>query len=270
MIELLVVIAIVGILAGLAVVNMSGATEAARIAKVKVSASSVNNSLLGNRVSEWRFDEASGSAATDTVGTNNGTLVNSPARKSGADCVSGGCLEFDGVTNAYVDIPDTDYLPLFSISAWVYNVSGGDSRHSVLRDFWEVVGNQVCFWSYSFTNTYWRCSGSDAVPYDRWTYIMTTWDGSVIRHYADGRLIWTDSSPSSGTSQRFTSIAGYTGRIFKGRIDEVRIYNAALTASAIRENYLTEVENLYDSEKITKEEYDQRLADLNSTYATKE
>jgi hypothetical protein len=99
---------------------------------------------------------------------------------------------------------------------------------------------------------------------------MTTWDGSVIKHYADGRLIWADSSPSSGTSQRFTSIAGYAGRIFKGRIDEVRIYNAALTASAIRENYLTEVENLYDSGKITKEEYQQRMSKLDSTYAVNE
>jgi len=267
LIELLIVIAIIGVISGLVVSNLSGATDRARIAKLRVFSESVKGYLLMNRVSEWKFDEASGAFATDTVGTSNGTLTNAPVRKSGADCVDGGCLEFNGVTNSYVEIPDTDYLPAFSLSAWVYNVSGGDSRHSVLRDFWEVVGTQVCFWSYSFTNTYWRCSGSDAVPYDKWTHIVTTWDGSVIRHYADGKLIWKDPNLSSGTSQRFTTIAGYNGRIFKGRLDEIRIYSQAFTSSGIREEYLAGLNKLLAKGSISGEDHQQRLSKLNLAYA---
>jgi len=107
LIELLVVIAIVGILAGLAVVNMSGATEAARIAKLKVYSNSIRSSLMGDRVSEWRFDDGSGATTSDVVSMNNGILTNfnfdtTDGWRSGSSCVSGGCLEFDGA-NDYVN-----------------------------------------------------------------------------------------------------------------------------------------------------------------------
>jgi hypothetical protein len=148
-----------------------------------------------------------------------------------------GCLTWAGSNTANINILDTGKMALFSLEAWIYNESGGDSRHSLLRNFWEVVGTQICFWSYDFANDYWRCSPTGTVPYDEWTHIITTWDGSVIRHYANGSIAWTDSSTSSGTSQSMYQIAGYSGRKFKGKLASLSVYEKTLSAAEVQQNY---------------------------------
>jgi hypothetical protein len=67
-------------------------------------------------VSYWKLDEGSGTIATDSVGTNDGTLVNGPVWVSGQ---VNGALNFDGVDD-YVLLPDIDLVPSpFTICAWV-------------------------------------------------------------------------------------------------------------------------------------------------------
>ena len=141
--------------------------------------------------------------------------------------------EFDGVSLQYIDIPDTPKYEKFTLSAWVYNAPGGDERHSILRNFWEIVGTSLQYWSYDFSETYWRASPSGTVPYDTWTHIVTTWDGSKIRHYANGVLVYTQPEACTGTSQSFLSIGGYSGRDFKGKLQDLRIYNRALSPQEI-------------------------------------
>ena len=115
LIELLVVIAIIGILSGLIITTMSGATESARIAKLKVYSNSVRDTLGANLVSEWKFDEGSSITASDTWGTNTGTLkeyggatcafsstLHCPQWQSETNCISGKCLSFDGADD-YVE-----------------------------------------------------------------------------------------------------------------------------------------------------------------------
>lgn len=206
-----------------------------------VQTASIQKGLVGH----WTLDGDNYNANTGRVtdktpyenhGTNYGATLTTDRNGQ-----SNGAMSFDGVNNDSIDIPDTEKFPLFSLSAWIYNLSGGDSRHSILTSYWEVVGTQVCFFSYSFANPYWRCSLSDVVPYNQWTHIVTTWDGLIIRHYANGVLVWQDTSNSSGTSQNFNTIAGYSGRKFYGSISDVRVYNRTLSAD--------EVGVLYNSNK---------------------
>jgi hypothetical protein len=168
------------------------------------------------------------------------TTQTAPMTNTGDDISyskSGGYLEWAGNNAAYVDIPDTGQMGNFSLSAWIYNKSGGDSRHSLLRNFWEIVGTSLQFWSYDFDNDYWRSTASNIVPYDTWTHITTTWNGSVIRHYANGSLVWTDSNVSSGTSQNLYWMGGYSGRKFKGRVATLSIYTDDLSAEEVLQNY---------------------------------
>lgn len=149
-----------------------------------------------------------------------------------------GYLEWTGDSNAYIDIPDTGQMAKFSLSTWVWNDrTGANSRHSILRNFWEIVDTSIQFWSYDFDNDYWRSSGNGAVPYDTWTHITTTWDGSVIRHYINGVLYWTDSNTSGGTSQNMYHFGGYSGRMLDGKYATLSIYNDELTAQEILDNY---------------------------------
>jgi hypothetical protein len=55
-----------------------------------------------------------------------------------------------------------------------------------------------------------------------------------------------------------------------GFIDEVRVCNAVWTASIIRNQYLAGLNQLLANNQITQQEYQQRLADLDSTCAARE
>jgi len=288
LIELLVVIAIVGILAGLAVVNMSGATEAARIAKLKVYSNSIRSSLMGNRVSEWKFDEGTGTTTADTVGVNNGVLgsfnFNSVSGwRSGSDCVSGGCLQFDGVDD-YVNAGSAANLNItdaFTIEAWIKTSNVNKSYQGIVRQgttqngihfMFENSGGTVSGWSR--LNGVWAgMAHSPALANNVWYHVVLVYNGASSVVYTNGikgtPFVQSGTITGFDTSALMISQSPYGGS-FIGLIDEVRIYNAALTASRIRESYLAGMEKIYANGQITQQDYQQRLADLDSIYATKE
>ena len=252
LIELLVVISIIGLISSIVLVSMKGISSKAKITKGLKFSQSINHALGAYAVGVWDFnDQATAGTAYDRSGYGNHGTINGATYVGGASptvedptpyhVLGQGenqyALEFDGINNDLVDIPNTEKFPLFSLSVWAYNKQGGDNRHSMLNHFWEIVGTRVCFWSYDFANTYWRCSNTGSVPYDRWTHIVTVWGGSVISHYINGELDWKDFNVSSGTSQSFRSIAGYSTRKFKGILNEVRIYEQALTIGQIQQRF---------------------------------
>jgi prepilin-type N-terminal cleavage/methylation domain-containing protein len=284
LIELLVVIAIVGILAGLAVVNMSGATEAARIAKLKVYSNSIRSSLMGNRVSEWKFDEVSGSAATDTVGTNNGTLASAPGRRLGSDCVSGGCLLFDGIDD-YVDCGNGDNLNIanaITIEGWVKWTSATIKEIFVKMDNANTSPGSYEFYqnnsSVAFRTlkggTMHSLSSSATISPNTWAHIVATWDGATKKIFINGvqdASTQAEAAPIDMTTGKFVIGAYANGNYsFNGYIDEVRVYNSALTASAIRDQYAAGLDELLASDQITSQDYKQRIEKLNSIYAVNE
>ncbi len=165
--------------------------------------------------------------------TNTGTDISLSTTTGGLNA-----LEWAGSNNAYIDNLDTGSMALFTLEAWVYNVSGGDGRHSIFRNFWEIVGTTLAFWSYSFDNDYWRQTASGKVPYDEWSHIVTTWDGERIRHYINGVLEYTQPDASGGTSESMYTIAGYSGRKYKGKLGGLSVYTKTLSQTEILQNYL--------------------------------
>jgi prepilin-type N-terminal cleavage/methylation domain-containing protein len=285
LIELLVVIAIVGILAGLAVVSMSGATEAARIAKLKVYSNSIRSSLMGNRISEWRLDEGIGTTTADTVGTNNGTVVGVPAWKSGADCVSGKCLSFDG-TDDYVSIGNFQKPSSFTIEAWVSFVSYSQKNYPGI--VWSGDSSTAWGISANFANGKMYARVSDGSVMQGWVlddlnssnypagwhHLVFTGDGSMLKYYKDGRLFNSVAQTVSNSGMSSLSIGRWGSysaaeSYFNGLVDEVRVYSQSLADSGIRNEYLAGLDRLLASGKITREEYRQRSAELNSNYAIK-
>jgi len=285
LIELLVVIAIVGILAGLAVVNMSGATEAARIAKLKVFSNSVRNSLMGSRVSEWKLDDGSGTSTADTVGINNGDLTgHAPDWKTGADCVSGGCLSFDG-NNDYVDAGSDPSLNVgsndFTVEVWAKAVGGVTGRGIINKGGWSSVGYAIQE-AYSPANRYYfvvrDSTGYKSITlplYETWgwTHIAGIKKENYLEAWVNGVRVGTLSgtigsldNPAKKLEIGRSSDPSY----FNGTIDEARVYNAALTASAVRQNYLAGLDKLLAKEQITGQDYQQRILNLNSNYAVSE
>jgi hypothetical protein len=84
-----------------------------------------------------------------------------------------------------------------------------------------------------------RARASDAgstLPLRAWSHLAVTYDGRMLRVYVNGRLV--ASRPRSGLLPRGRGtlrIGGgdRAGEAFAGQIDDVRIYDRALDASAI-------------------------------------
>ncbi len=71
-------------------------------------------------VALWHFDEGAGTSVADSVGSNTGTLVNSPGWVAGK---FGRALSFDGTSN-YVDIGTTNLVTgAFTVEFWAYSSS---------------------------------------------------------------------------------------------------------------------------------------------------
>jgi hypothetical protein len=67
-------------------------------------------------------------------------------------------------------------------------------------------------------------------------HVAATWDGSTIRLYINGvqhNFKSTSFTLGNGTSALYIGTEGASVYDFKGQMDEVRIYNAALSAAEI-------------------------------------
>ena len=78
------------------------------------------------------------------------------------------------------------------------------------------------------------------VPLNEWTHITVVGSNTGMRIYINGELSASNSvsygSPNTGSSLKIGAEPQYNG-YFKGIIDEVRIYNQALSAQEILEHY---------------------------------
>jgi hypothetical protein len=84
----------------------------------------------------------------------------------------------------------------------------------------------------------------EELPVDTWSYLAVTYDGTMLRLYVNGEE--TSSTPQIGRPQANANplqIGGsaYEGEYFAGQIDEVRIYNRALSPSEIQADMRTPV-----------------------------
>jgi hypothetical protein len=94
------------------------------------------------------------------------------------------------------------------------------------------------------TGTDLGAKASTSLPLSTWSYIAATYEGTTIKFYVNGTLV--SSHVVSGdilTSTGALRIGGNTvwGEWFSGLIDEVRVYNVALTATQIQIDMITPI-----------------------------
>ncbi len=176
---------------------------------------------------------------TDLVGTSHGTLTNmDPATDWATDTGSGGvrALDFDGV-NDYVLLPNLAAATNWTISAWIYVTSLAQYPAPVLIKFGTVPANGIV----ANTTTTWMTLRNDGAPALRgvartqnvWTHLIATWNGTITSIFKD------TVQGSSGAGGGGYGIAdsrigdGYSTDKFKGRIDDIRVFNSVLDSSDI-------------------------------------
>jgi len=210
-------------------------------------ATRLDNGLVGY----WHFDEGTSTAAYDASGMgNNGTLTNSPTWTSGSGCKSGSCLYFDNSAQKYVSVSDNDSTDIrtnLTLSAWVYPIGTGgtDSYGTILQSsgsgyylsFNDATNALSCYW-YGKTPSGYHTTSASTVPLNQWTYVVCAWDGSNLYQYINGVLSKTTTTTGAGTGATSINIgAENIARKFQGYLDEIKVYNRALSASEILAAY---------------------------------
>jgi N-acetylneuraminic acid mutarotase len=209
----------------------------------------VSDALLNGLVGWWKFDEGSGTVAYDSSGNgNDGNLTNGPTWTTGK---IGGALNFDG-TNDYVKIGASSVFDLqrISISAWVKSENYSSSGFIFEKTTDGSVNSQYALFfenGLRFRNE----GGGDDVSFSvssvGWLFVTSTYDGSRKKLFTNGlernQVTWTGTIPTSpsgvsaigGFSQ--TSHESWSNYIFNGLIDDVRIYDRALSAEEVQALY---------------------------------
>ena len=208
-------------------------------------------------VGYWAFEETEGDTASDSSGNgHDGTLMGNPQRVDG---YFGGGLEFAGPGDE-VNIPYHADLnqETFTVCAWA-NVAEGSGGHRAVvssRDepptsgyiFYAVPQNTWQFWT---GDGGWKSVQGPAVTPGEWQHIAGTYVDGTQKFYVNGEFVGeTASVPNLNTSQELLIGAGANERaahdyLFKGMIDEVRVYGRELNAdeiASVMETAVTAVE----------------------------
>lgn len=182
----------------------------------------------------------------------NGTLVNGPTFNS----ANGGSIVFDGVDdyvtgsaaliNSSITNQITVEIFLNSNNLSNYAQIGGGQDNSGTR--YTAAFNSAAFGTGIFgfdleaASGQVRLTSTTVYSTNQWISLTGTYDGTTTRFYINTILEDSDSGTSGNISDFDSILLGRdidfaTGRIFNGRIANFKIYNRALSATEIRQNY---------------------------------
>lgn len=156
-------------------------------------------------------------------------------------------VSFDGKDD-YIEIPYHTKLDLtqWTVAAWIKPSSSATSglrdilyrapsTHITYQLEYDAANKKVNVWVEDSADTdYFVWSANNSVPYDVWTHVCASYDGTSLKLYINGSLVGTNNvsfTPSTGNSVLWIGRGddGY----FCGSIAEVQIWDHALSVDQI-------------------------------------
>lgn len=201
-------------------------------------------------VAAYNFNEGNFGTLYDVSGHgNHGTLEGPIWTGTGK---YGGALSFDGI-NDVVTVNDADSLDFttgFSLEAWVNPTSAGNWSSVLFKQgpqgmnysLYANNGTNKPVAQVYLSNAEQNAPGTGPVPLNTWTHLAATYDGTTLRLYVNGVLAGSKAiSGSLLNTPNPLTIGGNAvwSEFFQGQIDEVRLYNRALTATEIQNDMAT-------------------------------
>ncbi|MCP4261494.1 MAG: hypothetical protein GY774_28930 [Planctomycetes bacterium] len=192
----------------------------------------------------WKLDETEGSIAFDSSGDHDGTLNGNPFWQPSEGKINGALL-LDGIDN-YVETPFilNPANGSLSVFAWIMCWTPGQVIISQTGEFggiWLGTNPSEGKLMTGFSDLYFGTLDSESVITDiQWHHVGLVYDlDQLHRHlYVDGIEVAKDTTVVSGLSSDGSLYIGATkeleaGSFLSGMIDDVRIYDVALSAEEI-------------------------------------
>ncbi len=202
-------------------------------------------------VSWWPGD----SNASDIQDSNHGTLQNGAMLAAGK---VGQAFSFDGVDDVVLvaDAPNLQFGPTspMTVDMWVFRTSSNPGQHMIgKRTSCTGSPTEGTFQLFLDMNTgaglgfggpsdACACSGQD-LPLNTWTHLAGTFDGTTLRLFINGQVAATTPGslgPANTAPLKIGdsgSCGAFYGQAFGGLIDEVSLYNRALSTNEIQTIY---------------------------------
>jgi chitodextrinase len=201
-------------------------------------------------VAAYSFNENGGGIVADGSGNGNTGSISGAAWSSQGKF--GSALAFNGTSSVVFINPSAtlNVSSAMTLEAWIRPTAAQGGWRTILQRevdaFFLNASNNTGDLRPSGGGTLggsvqW-VSGPTASPVDAWTHVALTYDGSMLRLYVNGTL--ASSLAAAGAIETNTKplrIGGNSpyGEFFQGLIDEVRVYNRALSQAEIANDLVT-------------------------------
>jgi hypothetical protein len=188
-------------------------------------------------VAAYAFDEADGARVSDASGNGNSGYIANAVWTEGH---SGSALEFTG--KGWVTLRAAQPLDAtgeVTLQAWIYPTAPQTEWRDVISRE-NSDGDGAFSLPVASTNAPregWVVKEKVKLVPGRWSHLATTYDGRVQRLYVNGVLVAIRPQQRRKVSESGALHVGGSpvwGDRFKGKVDEVRVYNRALSAEEIR------------------------------------
>jgi prepilin-type N-terminal cleavage/methylation domain-containing protein len=254
LIELLTVIAVIGLLSSIVLVSIKSAREDAVLKKTMAFSASIQHALGSSAIGTWSFEDnlndSSGNGNTGTwVGAGSPPYVEGIINKA---------LQFNGFNYVRVINVPNNKTGAVTLEFWVYP-DNFDNRQYLILNYSTIGMTPVKYYCYLISPKTIAClmhanDGSTAsfvsdniLETKKWFHIVLTYDGkntNSAKMFINSRELAPVSNNLSsvvyGGEQLFIGVYNITGfptYLFKGLIDEVRIYDSYITLSEVQKHY---------------------------------
>lgn len=209
-------------------------------------------------VGMWLLDDGSGTTATDSAGSNNGTLTNGPVWQPSGGHDGGGAVQFDG-TNDYINVPyyvtggqsmtASFWMKPTGIYDYQYPLSSNTDAGNKLWNIYTHADGTISLDYIDAPGTYYTLSSTTTpiTTANTWYHVVAVFDvtdtvgGNGTAHvYVNGWEIPLDSNAFSdwfGVGSPPLTIGKDRDGQFDGLIDDVRVWDRALSTNEVADLY---------------------------------
>ena len=187
-------------------------------------------------VAHWKLDDGSGNTAIDSSGNGLDITLHNTTWEDG---IFGSAAHFHGV--GYGDVSDFNYIEnAITLCAWVWHdefiinkieryVTVGQSIAAICKEY----DGRLVFYIDTDDNLR-HLLANDVLTEGQWHHVAGTWDGLTQRLYINGVQIARQMPGGVLVNASDVRISSTMDESFNGILDDVRIYNCAMSANDIR------------------------------------